>query len=333
MPIEKTKWPPVLAVLVLAPWFAEMSWGGYPLTDIPVILLFVGPLYGGAALLIREVARRTGRGWPTIVLLGAAFGVLQAGLVDQSLFNPAYDRYDFQHPVHVDGLDISLYYLLAFVAGHVVASIVAPIAVAECWSRRGSEPWLTRRSRSWVAGVYVLATVINHFGVKDEVGHGFQAEPVQMAAAAAAVAVLVVAALRWRPRPATDVRVPGPLVVAGLGFGAYLLYLPGENAAALVFGVFVLLLAVVVLGTWSRSRRWTADHTVALIAGSVLVGVVVPFWSEPYDDSVGAAQELAADVAAATVCLVIVVSTAYRRRSLRSGASAAPTRRALPRPG
>ena len=57
-----TRWAPVAIILVAAPWFAEMSWGGYPFTDVPVILLFLSPMYGGAALLIREVARRTGRG-------------------------------------------------------------------------------------------------------------------------------------------------------------------------------------------------------------------------------------------------------------------------------
>jgi hypothetical protein len=41
-------------------------------------------------VLIREITRRTGRGWPTILLLGAAFGLVQAGLIDQSLFNPGY---------------------------------------------------------------------------------------------------------------------------------------------------------------------------------------------------------------------------------------------------
>lgn len=316
---------PVLGVLVLAPWFAEMSWGGYPLTDIPVILLFLGPMYGGAAVLIREVARRTGRGWPSIVLLAAAFGVLQAGLVDQSLFNPGYDRYDFQHPVHVDGIDISLYYLLAFVAGHVVASIVAPIAVAECWSRRADEPWLTRRTLRLVAGLYVLATVVNHVGVKDEVGHGFQASPVQVAAAAATVVLLTTAAMRWRPRPRTDGRVPRPWVMTAIGFVAYLLYLPGEGAAAFFVGVAVLGLVVTVVGTWSRSRRWSSDHTVALVAGTVLVGVVVPFWGEPYDNTVGATQELLADIGAATVCLTIVVATAARRRALdRSSATSGP---------
>ncbi|MET0448691.1 MAG: hypothetical protein ABW004_09800, partial [Aeromicrobium sp.] len=200
----RTRWLPLLGVLLLAPWFAEMSWGGYPLTDIPVIVLFLGPMYGGAALLIRETARRAGRGWPTIVLLAAAFGVLQAGLVDQSLFNPAYDRYDFQHPVHVDGIDVSLYYLLAFVAGHVVASIVAPIAVAECWTRRPHARWLTRRTTWLVAALYVLATAVNHLGVKDEVGHGFQASPVQMTAAVGVVAVLLAAAVTWGPLAPTD---------------------------------------------------------------------------------------------------------------------------------
>jgi hypothetical protein len=58
-----------------------------------VLLGYLGifvPLYGTVAVLIREITRRTGRGWPTILLLGAAFGLVQAGLIDQSLFNPGY---------------------------------------------------------------------------------------------------------------------------------------------------------------------------------------------------------------------------------------------------
>jgi hypothetical protein len=314
-----TRWLPVLLVLVGAPWFAEMSWGGYPLTDVPVILLFLAPLYGGAALLIREVARRSGRGWPTMLTLAAAFGVFQAGLVDQSLFNPRYGRYDFQHPVHVDGLDVSLYYLLAFVAGHVVASIATPIVVAETWTARGREPWLSRRGLWVVAGLYALATVVNHLGVKDEEGHGFQASAMQSLAALAVVLALVTVALRWRRRPATSSRVPPPWLLVALGFVAYLLYLPGEGAAALVVGVIVVSAAIGLIGTWSRSRRWTDGHTLALALGTVLVGTVMPFLTAPYDDTVPASQERAADVAAAAICLLIVAATAWRHHSLRAG--------------
>src|SRR3712207_2128446 len=52
---------------------------------------FFAMLYGCPALLIREVARRTARGWPTMLLLSAAAGLLQAGVIDQSLFIDDYN--------------------------------------------------------------------------------------------------------------------------------------------------------------------------------------------------------------------------------------------------
>lgn len=309
----RTRWISVLAVMVLAPWFAEMSWGGYPAIDLPVIVLFLGPMYGGAALLIREVARRTGRGFPTIVLLAIAFGVIQAGLVDQSLFNPDYGRYDFQHPVHLGGIDISLYYLVNFVTGHVVASIVTPIALAETWTRHRTGPWLGRRALWLVGGLYVLATVVNYVGVKDEDGGGFQASPLQVGAAAGVALLAVVAAGLWRRRPTITAWVPSlPL----LGFGAfvgYLLYLPGENAIALVVGCGVIAAAILLISRWSRTPDWTFDHTLALVIGSVLVGAVMPFWAAPYDDTVSAHDELLADLGTAGISIVIVAATLWRR--------------------
>src|SRR3954465_3748636 len=95
VPVEKRTpgWrriAPVLALFVIAPWAAECSWGGNTLGGALLVIVFLGPMYGGAAVLIRETARRLGAGWPAIVLLAAAFGVFQAGLVDQSLFNSSY---------------------------------------------------------------------------------------------------------------------------------------------------------------------------------------------------------------------------------------------------
>ncbi|MEO9324881.1 hypothetical protein ABFT23_15410 [Nocardioides sp. C4-1] len=308
---------PVLVLVLLAPWSAEIAWGGLPVADVPLVLLFLAPLYGAAALLVREVARRTGRGWPTMLLLGAAFGVVQAGVVDQSLFNPAYGRYDFQHPVHVGGLDISLYYLMAFVSGHVVASIAAPIAIAEAWSHRGTEAWLTKRAVRAAGLLYVLASVVNHVGVKADDGRGFQASPLQTAVAVATAAALVGLGLAWRRRPATTTRVPAPWLLGALAFVAYLLYLPGEGATALVVAALVVVAVVTAVGRWSRSTAWTTTHATALAVGAFLVGVVAPFLNEPYDPSDGARAELASDLVAAAVCLAVVAATAVRRRALR----------------
>ena len=53
-------------------------------------LLILGPLYGAPAVFIGETTRGAGRGWPSMLLLALAFGLVQAGLIDQSLFNPDY---------------------------------------------------------------------------------------------------------------------------------------------------------------------------------------------------------------------------------------------------
>lgn len=52
-------------------------------------------MYGGGALLIRETARRLGRGWPAIIALAAAYALLEEGPIDMMLWNPSYGGFDF----------------------------------------------------------------------------------------------------------------------------------------------------------------------------------------------------------------------------------------------
>src|SRR5690348_15573402 len=78
---------PALGLFLLAPLVGEYLLGNVAISQL-IALAFLAPLYGGGALLIREVARRTGRGWPMMVLLALAYGLLEAGMLDQSLFNP-----------------------------------------------------------------------------------------------------------------------------------------------------------------------------------------------------------------------------------------------------
>src|SRR5690625_6437332 len=69
----------VLTLVLLAPFTGELLLGNLPADPagwavmlIPLILL-----YGGGALLIREVARRLGRGYPTMLLLAIAYGLIE----------------------------------------------------------------------------------------------------------------------------------------------------------------------------------------------------------------------------------------------------------------
>jgi hypothetical protein len=79
---------PAIALFLLAPLVAEYLLGNLPITWL-FALVVLAPMYGGGALLMREAARRRGRGLGTVLVLGVAYGVLEEGLVTQSLFNPA----------------------------------------------------------------------------------------------------------------------------------------------------------------------------------------------------------------------------------------------------
>lgn len=160
---------PVMGLLLLSPICAEYLIGydqiiGRPL-ELLTGLLLLAPLYGTVAVMIREVTRRAGRGWPTILLLSAAFGLIQTGLIDQSLFNPdfvdepSWDR--DRLPTLISGLGVSAKYVLGFVGGHVIWSFGAPIAVVEaCAPRQACCPWLGKVGMTVVIVLYALAVLV-----------------------------------------------------------------------------------------------------------------------------------------------------------------------------
>ncbi|MEU0569274.1 hypothetical protein ABZ297_28410 [Nonomuraea sp. NPDC005983] len=69
---------PAPGLLVLAPLVGEYLLGNIAINALPMIIRLI-PLYGGGALLIREVARRWRLGWPGIILLGLAYAVIEGG--------------------------------------------------------------------------------------------------------------------------------------------------------------------------------------------------------------------------------------------------------------
>ena len=65
----KRVWP-AIGLFFLAPLVAEFLLGDLPINLLGALLV-LAPLYGGGALLIREVVRRTGGGWPNIFAASA----------------------------------------------------------------------------------------------------------------------------------------------------------------------------------------------------------------------------------------------------------------------
>ena len=80
----------LLSLLFLSPILGELVSGSTPPLEFVSPLALGGflALYGCGAVLIRDTAIRWDKGWMTILLLGAAYGVYEEGLVVKSWFDP-----------------------------------------------------------------------------------------------------------------------------------------------------------------------------------------------------------------------------------------------------
>jgi hypothetical protein len=257
----------------------EFLLGNQPVTELPSIFLFA-PMYGGGALLIREVARRAGIGWTGIVLLAAAYGLVEEGPIDQMLFNPGYLGLDsFAGFVQIPGLGVSASLVQGTLTLHTIWSICVPIALVEGFAPESTRPWLGRLGLTVVALIFTLGSTL--LGVMQAVGFHSVASPGQFAGSAVAIAVLVVLAfvLGRRTGNRRIGKAPRPLVVGVVAFVATSIYwveseflpddwLPEWVSIAWWFVLFGGTAAAIL--HWSRSTDWGQRHRLALATGALL---------------------------------------------------------------
>jgi hypothetical protein len=264
-------------LLLLAPTVGEYLLGNIPISQYGDVL-FLMPLYGAGALLVRESARRLGRGWPTIVLFGAAYALIEEGPVDQMIFNPGYlGLPSFDGYAEIPGLGISGSLLLWSLALHTVWSICVPIALVEAFDPTPTQPWLGRLGLV-VTGVLFVAGC-TFLGVVQAKDLDFVGSPVQFAVSIAAIVGLVVSALVVDRPVAPDPvgTAPHPMVVAAAAFAVTSGYwlsteLPVDGALGALLAVACF--AAVALGSawvvrrWSRRLGWDGRHRLALAGGA-----------------------------------------------------------------
>lgn len=150
---------PALGLLVLAPLVGEYLLGNIAIDALPMIIGLI-PLYGGGALLIREVARRWRLGWPGIILLGLAYAVIEEGLLTQSLFDPDYVGLRLLDYGFIPALGIGAYWTVFVLAIHGVWSIAVPISIVEAGSRRPDTPWLGKVGLTVSAVLFLLGGAV-----------------------------------------------------------------------------------------------------------------------------------------------------------------------------
>jgi hypothetical protein len=267
--------PAAITLIFVAPLVAEYLLGDLSIRLLAALIV-LAPMYGGGALLIRELVRRTGRGWPSILLLGAAYALIEEAFTTQSLFNPDYLHLHLHFLAHawIPFLHIGAWWTLFMLNLHTFWSISVSIALVEAlFPSRAEQPWLGRIGDSVVAVLFLAGCIMGTvLGLKQ---NHFVAPAWQFLSAALVILLLIAVAFRLKPaEPGTDPGfVPSPwftgTVTFILGFGVLIIpFVFNWGAVALMLAIDIFFLASVFV--LSRHAAWTPLHILSLAAGGAL---------------------------------------------------------------
>jgi hypothetical protein len=289
-------------------------------------VVFFAALYGGPALLLREVARGRGHGWPAMLLLATAFAVIQPGVIDQSMFSTGYrdiaDWMEWARPTWIEGLGLSAYQSQSWVHAHVIFSYSAPIALVEAMRPASARtPWLPRAALVIPAALYLAAAgVILGDQMASESSH---ASARQVTGTFAVAAVLVVAAFaldRGRascsPPRSGDRRRVAPLWLVPV---ATVVAVTAVTVMPQTWVGFAGALATLALGAgllwwFSRGEGWGLAHTTSVAFGAVLTRALLAFTYFPVVGEVSPERKYAHNVVFLILVSAVGIYALHRSR-------------------
>ncbi len=303
---------PAFGLFFLSPFVAEFLLGNISIAMLPVGLV-LAPMYGGGAVLIRESARRAGRGWPTMLLLAVAYGMIEEGLVTQTLFNPSYYGFNLLRETYLPALGMGVWWTLFVLTLHTVWSISVPIAIVETFVRDRTAPWLGIPGLVITAVLFVLGSALMCSGTYSQ--ERFTATTPQLLGVVASVGSLIaIAFVVGQPRVRPGRAVPRPWQVGAIAFltassfmGARYLLADWPIVAAylLIFG-----LVTVLVVRWSGRIGWGPSHRLALAGGALLTYAWHSFPEKPVIGSSGSIDLVGNAVF--SLCAVVLLAAASR---------------------
>ncbi|MGD2248019.1 MAG: hypothetical protein PVF58_06405 [Candidatus Methanofastidiosia archaeon] len=153
------KYTYIVMLLLLSPCIAELFSGSSPFFTFftpGVLLVYIG-FYGLGALIIREIGAHKHLQYSSIILLGAAFGCWEEGVLLKSWFDPLWMGAQItSQALRVHG--VSVLQPFANVVYHAVVSITAPLVLVESVSSR--EPWLSKKELVACGILFGLSSIL-----------------------------------------------------------------------------------------------------------------------------------------------------------------------------
>ena len=272
---------PALILFFLSPMVAELLTGSAPPAEFfnPLLFLVLCALYGSGAVLVRELVVRWKKGWPSILMLGMAYGIVEEGLMVKSFFDPNWPDLGVMSVVG-RWYGVNVLWSVALTLFHAVWSVGIPILIVEAlYPERAGVPWVRNRTLGWLTALLAADVA---FGFLVLTPYRPPALPYLMACAA--VAALVVWARRlpatWRSSGARvsdrggrrGLRAWATGLLATVAFFLLIWVLPSTGVPALINLALIALLAALAPVAFHRafaSARWGMERAVAACAGAL----------------------------------------------------------------
>jgi len=278
----------IWTLLILAPVISEVLSGSTRLSILFVLIPEV-MVWGGGALLCRELVRRWRAGATSLLLLGLALSVAEEFIIQQTSIAPlpfpganaAYGRY----------LGVNWIYLLFMLGFESVWVVLVPVQVTELiFPDRREQPWLRKRGLIATCIAFLIGSRLAWYGWTQQARPRLHADPYHPQVTLILIglsAILILIGLAWLLRGyghsgQIDSRQPAHPWLIGIKafiFGAAwfalitLVFVPHTDIAVwmpLAAGLIWALLSFALVRYWSAAHGWRAIHRFALAFGAVL---------------------------------------------------------------
>lgn len=269
--------PPALVLFFLAPAIGELLSGSAPPVEFfnPFMLIVLTALYGSGAILARELALRWGKRWPTILVLGLAYGILEEGLMVKSFFDPSWPDLGLMG-FYGRWAGVNWTWSLFLTIYHAIFSIAIPVLLVELlFPDKRDEPWIGRRG---MIGLSLLLTADVLLGCFVLTTYRPPSFPYVVTLILAIGLYLLARRMprRWSVPYGVEIRRPFQFGLVGFG-GTLVLFLihwrfPEVNLPPPLTMLAALILVAVVI--WAVRRMsgggaWTDEHRLALVSGAL----------------------------------------------------------------
>lgn len=287
---------PALLIVVLAPLFAEELPGATRLSTLlafPPVLAMETIVWGGAALMLRGLARRLGLGWGSLLLFGLVIAVAEEFIIQQTSLAPLVIKLKGVEWARAGG--INYVYALWALVYEAIWVVLLPTLIAEMsFPERKQETWLSATGTVIMLILFAIGSVMAWFAwthvAREKTFHVPAYNP-PLHAILIALAVIVglfVWAIRFPPRFTATVRPPAPVVLGILAaIWAALWYIlvvlafgiAPQLSGPAVFGValIVIILVLLALPHWAAHPAWTGRHAYGLALGALSGSMLASF--------------------------------------------------------